>query len=221
MRGIKICQNCKGEFSPIRSNGYFYGPKQFSEIKFCSIKCLSKWFGLTRKGKHYSLKTEFKIGRIPPNKGTRKIRKKIHPKTPDGSRPWMCGDNNPARKPGVGEKISKAKTGHKGYHLICSNPIERSRKISIALLKHYDKIGRKKFRNSCHLHRKPYCDWRKSVFTYDNYICWICEEKGGCLNAHHLKQWSYYPKLRYKISNGITLCNLCHRTYGNHKKRRR
>ena len=55
--------------------------------------------------------------------------------------------------------------------------------------------------------------WRKSVFEYDNYTCWICEEKGGKLHPHHLLKFSDYPILRFVKSNGLTLCEFCHKTY--------
>jgi hypothetical protein len=55
--------------------------------------------------------------------------------------------------------------------------------------------------------------WRKSVFEYDNYTCWICETMGIKLHAHHLMNFSKYPKLRFAKKNGITLCEFCHKIY--------
>lgn len=63
---------------------------------------------------------------------------------------------------------------------------------------------------------KQYNEWTKKIFEYDNYTCQICEEKGGELNAHHLKSWKKYPKLRFVLSNGITLHKECHKLYGYH-----
>ena len=56
-----------------------------------------------------------------------------------------------------------------------------------------------------------YQQWRKAVYERDNYTCQDCgDDKGGNLNAHHIKPWVGFPKLRYVVSNGITLCVKCH-----------
>ena len=59
-------------------------------------------------------------------------------------------------------------------------------------------------------HRKEYKDWRTSVYERDDYTCQCCGSRGGELNAHHINQFADYPKLRYDINNGITLCVNCH-----------
>lgn len=62
------------------------------------------------------------------------------------------------------------------------------------------------------LRRTPeYKEWRNTVFLRDNYTCQSCgDNKGGNLNAHHIKPYATNPELRLDISNGITLCKLCH-----------
>lgn len=60
-------------------------------------------------------------------------------------------------------------------------------------------------------------DWRKAVFERDNYTCLWCKKRGGKLNADHIRPFAKFPKLRFDVNNGRTLCVDCHRktpTYG-------
>ena len=58
---------------------------------------------------------------------------------------------------------------------------------------------------------KEYSKWRNDVFERDKYTCQQCGKVGGKLNAHHIKEYSQYPDLRFELSNGLTLCEDCHR----------
>jgi len=58
--------------------------------------------------------------------------------------------------------------------------------------------------------------WRTAVYVRDNFTCQVCGEVGGRLNAHHIKSWIDYPKLRLVVDNGITLCVECHKLTDNY-----
>lgn len=55
--------------------------------------------------------------------------------------------------------------------------------------------------------------WREAVFARDGYKCiWCGDDRGGNLNADHIKPFYLFPELRFAIDNGRTLCEPCHRT---------
>ncbi len=69
-----------------------------------------------------------------------------------------------------------------------------------------EKRGKRKERSS-----EEYSNWRIAVFTRDQLTCQECGQEGGELSAHHIKPWATYPAFRYVVSNGQTLCLVCHR----------
>lgn len=76
-----------------------------------------------------------------------------------------------------------------------------------------------------------YRQWRSDVFTRDDFTCNSCQDRGGILNAHHLKPFSVIMdenKIKtieealsceelWNINNGITLCLSCHIKKDMHK----
>lgn len=54
--------------------------------------------------------------------------------------------------------------------------------------------------------------WRTDVFRRDGFTCQDCgDAAGGNLRAHHLKGWADHPDLRFELTNGVTLCDPCHK----------
>lgn len=51
--------------------------------------------------------------------------------------------------------------------------------------------------------------WRKAVLERDGHRCVNCGHTKD-LQAHHKKSWAHHPDLRTEVSNGQTLCWLCH-----------
>lgn len=65
-----------------------------------------------------------------------------------------------------------------------------------------------------------YKQWRYRVFNRDKFLCRIGGKKHGSrLNAHHIKSFAKYPKLRFVLSNGITLCESCHKKTDNYARK--
>jgi hypothetical protein len=75
--------------------------------------------------------------------------------------------------------------------------------------------GGLKYKNRISRGRRDYKKWRKAVLVRDNYTCQKCGVKaeagnGVYLHAHHIVSFTKYESKRTDISNGETLCALCH-----------
>lgn len=54
-----------------------------------------------------------------------------------------------------------------------------------------------------------YIIWRKEIINRDEGVCQVC----NCINkphAHHLESFKQNLLLRYEVSNGETMCSICH-----------
>ena len=60
--------------------------------------------------------------------------------------------------------------------------------------------------------------WRDAVLRRDGYACVFCgDDRRSQLQVDHIRPFSLFPKLRFAIDNGRTLCKKCHKktkTYG-------
>ena len=56
-----------------------------------------------------------------------------------------------------------------------------------------------------------YKSWRLAVFERDDYTCQECLQRGGELNADHIKPFAFFQEGRFDTGNGRTLCIQCHR----------
>lgn len=54
-----------------------------------------------------------------------------------------------------------------------------------------------------------YKEWRLKVFQRDDFKCRKCENN-KILHPHHIKSFAKFPKLRFDVNNGVTLCDDCH-----------
>lgn len=62
--------------------------------------------------------------------------------------------------------------------------------------------------------------WRKKVYRRDDFKCRMDDGRcNGRIEAHHIRRWQLYPKLRYEVNNGITLCHSHHPRKINDEKR--
>ena len=89
--------------------------------------------------------------------------------------------------------------------------IDRDKKKDTSGENHWNWKGGITPKNQIERNSRKAKEWRRSVFIRDKFTCQICGTTGGRLNAHHIKEWANYKDLRFKVSNGVTLCEKCHK----------
>ena len=117
------------------------------------------------------------------------------------------------------QKMSLARKGKPSKRLGVPHTIETRKKISVVTRErtprgeecHSYKDGKLSERRDQRFSMQ-YKRWRFDVFSRDNFTCQRCgDARGGNLHAHHLKPFADYPELRFDVSNGVTLCEACHK----------
>ena len=144
------------------------------------------------KGKHHSLETRQKMSVSRKGKHFSKETRQKLSDAQKGKPAWNKGKHHSLE---ARQKMSAIKQGEKN-HFWKGGITPINLKIRASL---------------------EYRLWRESVFKRDNYTCVWCRQRGGNLNADHIKPFSLFPELRFAIDNGRTLCLECHRktdTYG-------
>lgn len=145
-----------------------------------------------QKGQRHSPKTEFKKGLIPWN--ISKVYKQC----------LLCDKSFRVvynRKLYCSSKCSNKKT-----------PWNKGKHSDYAGERHWNWQGGKTAEADRIKNSLEYRLWRIAVFTRDNFTCIKCgDNRGGNLEADHIKPQSKYPELRFAIDNGRTLCVDCHK----------
>jgi len=178
-------------------------------------------------GKHFTEDHKRKIGEAQIGEKNHRF----------GKSPWNKGKHPFSKE--TKEKIGKFHIGNSyrkgGHHTKETKELLRKYRLGTKLAKK-TRIKMSKtaklniFLGKCHLWKGGITEvnlairkgidfklWREAVFKRDNYTCQRCSSnKSGTLNPHHIKNFSKYVKLRFVISNGITLCKKCHNEF--HKR---
>ena len=125
-----------------------------------------------------------------------------------GNKHWNWSGGNIKRKCDFcGKEFEKERNGKDRTYRFCS------RKCFVKWLKgRY--VGKKNpnWKGSPVNESRSYTDylkWGQKIKRRDKQTCQKCGSKEN-LNAHHIKSYAKYPKLKLELSNGITLCKKCH-----------
>jgi 5-methylcytosine-specific restriction endonuclease McrA len=222
---IKNCIHCDKEFA----KKYTSSKTEWENAKFCSQNCHNGY----RQGKPSpSPTTTFKKGHA--------VRHSNHQKG-ESNNMWKGGKISiTCQMCGLVFKVDPYQKDRKNCSVKCLNEYKKTPEFRIKLsetekrsfknrvgkLKVISKSLDKFIRNSIY-----YKLWRETIYTRDDFTCQICRQKGGKLQADHIKQFAVIILQNniktfeeavscielWDIKNGRTLCYKCHLatdTYG-------
>ncbi len=158
-----------------------------------------------------SKKLGFQKGYIPTEEQKRKRMENIVIPKGDKSWSWKGGKPNCLV---CNKKLSTRKSLHCYAHKVVIFSEDALKRIgdahrgekSLNWISDRTKLAKRQERNDY-----AYVDWRKQVWSRDEFHCQIADSDcEGKIEAHHILGWSSYPKLRYQVNNGITLCHAHH-----------
>lgn len=170
-----------------------------------------------------STDTQFKKGITPWNKG----KTSVYSEETKLKMGWSKGKKLKPMSQETKDKLSKSKKG-KPKSEDTKRKISESLKGKPTLHNRGEKSnlwkGGLSTTNQLIRQSTEYKLWRTAVYERDGYTCIWCKQRGGKLNADHIKPFCDYPELRFAIDNGRTLCIPCHRTtdtYGGKSKKQK
>ena len=82
--------------------------------------------------------------------------------------------------------------------------------------KNNKKIKRTNNKKEINRNCSEYIEFVKKVLARDNYTCQCCGKKQGDIEAHHLDGYNWCIERRTDETNGITLCETCHKNFHLH-----
>jgi len=191
----KVCQQCNQLFlRPKRRNTAWW-----ESAKFCSRQCAGKSrIGIKRPPEIGEAVRQSKLG-IPLSLETRRRISNAHKGKP--------------------LSLEHRRKQSESMKIFCDNPeIRQQRREAWTGIKNPSWKGGITPEHSRVRHSGEYKEWRKNVFHRDRFTCQHCGNKGGKLRAHHIFPFALFPRIRFELSNGLTLCLQCHNTYGSRKR---
>jgi hypothetical protein len=173
------------------------------------------------RGKHFSQETRKKMSKVKkgkkPYQMTDKIKDRIsrkiklffqeHPEARKALSESRKGKKHPISEE-TRRKIGNANKGKYRLEEINKKSSATKQGISLSEWTHFVSSDNERERKKIEVKL-----WKKSCMVRDNFTCQICGKRGGKLVVHHINNFADFIELRTTLSNGITMCQECHRQF--------